>query len=149
MITSAISVLTDLSEINVRSPFSYGILDGLLMLLNQMLNQVRIYCRLFLLKFQPIKKKEKKNQIIFCSYLCHEGWANDSWSISWIIIMGFTLVTNKLFIEAATATYKRRAARHSSRARLDFSIAEWIRFYFAVGFTNAHDVNTELYCFVR
>jgi len=40
MITSAISVLTDLSEINVRSPFNYGILDGLLMLLNQMLNQV-------------------------------------------------------------------------------------------------------------
>lgn len=39
MIASAISVLTDLSLIHVKCPFNYGIFDGLLMLLNQMLNQ--------------------------------------------------------------------------------------------------------------
>ncbi len=39
MIASAISVLTDLTLIHVKPPFNYGILDGLLMLLNQMLNQ--------------------------------------------------------------------------------------------------------------
>ena len=43
MITSAISVLTDLTETHVRCPFNYGILDGLLMLLNQMLNQVSAF----------------------------------------------------------------------------------------------------------
>ena len=40
MIESAISVLTDLTQIQVRCPFNYGIIDGLLMLLNQMINQV-------------------------------------------------------------------------------------------------------------
>jgi fused-like protein len=39
MIASAISALTDLSLIHVKCPFNYGIFDGLLMLLNQMLNQ--------------------------------------------------------------------------------------------------------------
>ena len=43
MIESAISVLTDLTQIQVRCPFNYGILDGLLMLLNQMLNQVNFF----------------------------------------------------------------------------------------------------------
>lgn len=45
MIESAISVLTDLTQIHVRCPFNYGILDGLLMLLNQMLNQVIIFTK--------------------------------------------------------------------------------------------------------
>lgn len=40
MISSAISILTDLTQIQVRCPFNYGVIDGLLMLLNQMLNQV-------------------------------------------------------------------------------------------------------------
>ena len=39
MIASAMSVLTDLSHIQAQCPFNYGILDGLLMLLNQMLTQ--------------------------------------------------------------------------------------------------------------
>lgn len=51
MIESAISILTDLTQIQVRCPFNYGIMDGLLMLLNQMLNQVtKITC--FILKHQ-------------------------------------------------------------------------------------------------
>lgn len=41
MILSAISILTDLTQIQVRCPFNYGVLDGLIMLLTQMLNQVR------------------------------------------------------------------------------------------------------------
>jgi hypothetical protein len=40
MISSALSVLTDLTQIQVKFPFNYGVLDGLVMLLNQMLNQV-------------------------------------------------------------------------------------------------------------
>lgn len=40
MVSSAISVLTDLTQIQVRCPFNYGVLDGLILLLNQMLNQV-------------------------------------------------------------------------------------------------------------
>jgi fused-like protein len=40
MISSALSVLTDLTQIQVKCPFNYGILDGLVLLLNQMLNQV-------------------------------------------------------------------------------------------------------------
>ena len=40
MISSAISIFTDLTHIQVKCPFNYGILDGLLMLLNQMINQV-------------------------------------------------------------------------------------------------------------
>ncbi len=40
MVASALSVLTDLTQIQVKCPFNYGVLDGLLMLLNQMLNQV-------------------------------------------------------------------------------------------------------------
>jgi fused len=54
MIESAISVLTDLTQIQVRCPFNYGIIDGLLMLLNQMLNQVIFYFQswlFFLLSF--------------------------------------------------------------------------------------------------
>ena len=39
MIASALSILTDLTQIHVQCPFNYGVLDGLLMLLNQMLNQ--------------------------------------------------------------------------------------------------------------
>lgn len=40
MIASAISIFTDLTELQVRCPFNYGVIDGLLMLLNQMLSQV-------------------------------------------------------------------------------------------------------------
>lgn len=39
MLESAISVLTDLSQIQVKCPFKYGVIDGLVMLLNQMLTQ--------------------------------------------------------------------------------------------------------------
>ncbi|CAF0816845.1 unnamed protein product, partial [Brachionus calyciflorus] len=39
MLESAISVLTDLNQIQVKCPFKYGVIDGLLMLLNQMLTQ--------------------------------------------------------------------------------------------------------------
>ncbi len=39
MIASATTVLTDLSLMHVKPPFNYGVLDGLLMLLNQMLDQ--------------------------------------------------------------------------------------------------------------
>lgn len=41
MTASAISVLTDLTQIQVRCPFNYGVLDGLILLLNQMISQVR------------------------------------------------------------------------------------------------------------
>lgn len=39
MLESAISVLTDLSQIQVKCPFKYGVIDGLIMVLNQMLTQ--------------------------------------------------------------------------------------------------------------
>ncbi|RNA34071.1 Serine threonine- kinase 36 [Brachionus plicatilis] len=39
MLESAISILTDLSQIQVKCPFNYGVIDGLIMLLNQMLTQ--------------------------------------------------------------------------------------------------------------
>lgn len=45
MVESAVSVLTDLTQIQVKCPFNFGILDGLLMLLNQMLNQVKFGIR--------------------------------------------------------------------------------------------------------
>ena len=41
MMASAILMITDITEVNVKAPFNYGIFDGLLMLINQMLNQVR------------------------------------------------------------------------------------------------------------
>ncbi|XP_067934928.1 serine/threonine-protein kinase 36-like [Watersipora subatra] len=39
MVTAALAVLTDLTQVCVRVPFDYGVLDGLLLLLNQMLEQ--------------------------------------------------------------------------------------------------------------
>ncbi|KAF6036508.1 STK36 [Bugula neritina] len=39
MVTAALSVMTDLTQVCVRVPFEFGILDGLLLLLNQILEQ--------------------------------------------------------------------------------------------------------------
>jgi fused-like protein len=50
MLASAVSLLTELSGVNVKCPFNYGALDGLLMLLNQMLDQVSYH--FFFLFFQ-------------------------------------------------------------------------------------------------
>lgn len=51
MVSSAISVLTDLTQIQVRCPFNYGVLDGLILLLNQMLNQVDFLLEILRLEF--------------------------------------------------------------------------------------------------
>jgi fused-like protein len=40
MLSSALSIINDISNISVICPFNYGALDGLFMLLNQMLDQV-------------------------------------------------------------------------------------------------------------
>lgn len=68
MISSALSVLTDLTQIQVKSPFNYGILDGLVLLLNQMLNQVTCSFNNF----------ESSLYLIFETFLfLNEGRAND------------------------------------------------------------------------
>ena len=61
MISSAISIFTDLTQIQVKCPFNYGILDGLLILLNQMINQVNNF--FLVLVFDNIEKKNSIEMI--------------------------------------------------------------------------------------